>query len=69
MKGSSGQVTVTVDAKPVPVSGPVPQGQFDGLDQLNIGPIPAAALAGKGEVEIRVIVDGKPANVVTVAFR
>ena len=58
---------MTVDGVPVPFSGPVPQGQFEGLDQLNIGPLPRS-LAGRGEVEIVVTVDGKQANVVTAAF-
>ena len=39
--------------------------EFDGLDQANIGPLPRA-LIGRGTVEVRLIVDGKPANVVIV---
>lgn len=39
---------------------------FEGLDQLNIGPLPRS-LAGKGEVDIVVTIDGKQANVVTIA--
>jgi uncharacterized protein (TIGR03437 family) len=46
----------------------VAQGQFDGLDQLNVGPLPRS-LAGKGEVDIVVTIDGKQANVVTVAIQ
>lgn len=70
MRNFSGQVEVRIDGLPVPVlgGGPVRQPQFDALDQLNIGPIPPP-LAGKGEVEIRILIDGKPANVVTVSFR
>lgn len=64
----SGPVSVTVDGVPVPFTDPVAQGQFDGLDQLNIGPLPAS-LAGRGEVRIVIVVDGKQANVVTAAFR
>ena len=67
MRNFSGEVAVTVDGVPVPFSGPVAQGEFEGLDQLNIGPLPRS-LAGRGEVEIVVTVDGKQANVVTVAF-
>ena len=37
-------------------AGPVAQGQFDGLDQLNLGPLPRS-LAGRGEVEVVVTVD------------
>jgi uncharacterized protein (TIGR03437 family) len=68
MRNSSGEVTVTVDGAPLPFAGPVAQGEFDGLDQLNIGPLPRS-LAGRGEVEIAVSVDGKQANVVTLAFQ
>jgi uncharacterized protein (TIGR03437 family) len=67
LRNFSGEVTVTVDGVPVPFSGPVEQGEFEGLDQLNIGPLPRS-LAGRGEVEIVITVDGKQANVVTVAF-
>jgi uncharacterized protein (TIGR03437 family) len=67
LRNFSGEVTVTVDGVPVPFSGPVDQGEFEGLDQLNIGPLPRS-LAGRGEVEIVITVDGKQANVVTVAF-
>ncbi|MEZ5362292.1 MAG: hypothetical protein R2748_08110 [Bryobacterales bacterium] len=52
---------------PVPFSGPVAQGQFDGLDQLNIGLLPLS-LAGRGEVDIVVTVDGRQASIVTAAF-
>ena len=48
-------------------AGPVAQGQFDGLDQINLGPLPRE-LAGRGEVDIVITVDGKQANVVTVTF-
>lgn len=39
-----------------------------GLDQLNLGPLPRS-LAGRGEVNIAVQVDGQTANVVTVSVR
>ena len=68
MRNFSGEVTVTVDGVPVPFAGPVAQGQFDGLDQLNLGPLPRE-LAGRGEVDIAVTIDGKEANVVTVAIQ
>jgi uncharacterized protein (TIGR03437 family) len=67
LRNFSGDVTVTVDGVPVPFSGPVAQGEFEGLDQLNIGPLPRS-LAGRGEVDIVVTVDEKQANVVTVAL-
>ncbi len=66
MRNFSGEVRVTVDGMPVPFAGPVAQGQFEGLDQINLGPLPRT-LAGRGVVEIVITVDGKQANVVTVA--
>ncbi len=68
LRNFSGEVSVTVDGMPVPFSGPVAHPDFEGLDQLNIGPLPRS-LAGRGEVEIVVTVDGKVANVVTAAFQ
>jgi hypothetical protein len=38
------------------------------LDQLNLGPLPRS-LASKGELDVVLTVDGRPANVVTLAFR
>lgn len=65
MRNVSGEVTVTIDGVPVPFAGPVAQGQFDGLDQLNLGPLPRS-LAGRGEVEVVVTIDGRQANSVTL---
>ena len=42
-----------------------PQGQFVGLDQINIGPLPRS-LAGRGEVNVVLTADAKQANPVTV---
>ena len=61
------EVTATVGGLPVGVLGPAPSSEFEGLDQLNLGPLPLE-LAGSGEVEIRVVIDGVAANVVTVTF-
>jgi len=67
MRNAGGPVTVTIDGVPVPFAGPVAQGQFDGLDQLNVGPLPRS-LAGRGEVEVVVTIDGKQANTVTLSL-
>jgi len=61
----AGVATATVGGEPVGVAGPVPAPGFVGLDQVNLGPLPRS-LAGAGEVEIALTVDGLPANVVTV---
>jgi uncharacterized protein (TIGR03437 family) len=43
------------------------QGAFAGLDQINL-PVPRS-LAGRGEIEILVTVDGQPANAVRVSIK
>jgi mono/diheme cytochrome c family protein len=42
-----------------------PQGQYVGLDQVNV--LVPRALLGHGEVDVALTADGKPANVVTVS--
>ena len=41
---------------------------FIGLDQINTAVLPRS-LAGKGVVNLELVVDGKPANVVTLNFK
>ncbi|MBS1791709.1 MAG: hypothetical protein JST85_28635 [Acidobacteria bacterium] len=52
----------------VPVLFIGPQGDFVGLDQINLGPIPRS-LTGRGEVEVVLSVDGKTANTVKLTIR
>jgi uncharacterized protein (TIGR03437 family) len=61
-------VTALVGGVPVPVLGATAQGQFAGLDQLTVGPLPAT-LSGKGEVELQATFEGQTANKVTIAIR
>lgn len=61
-------VKVTLGGQLVPVLGAVAQGQYAGLDQLVIGPIPAS-LAQKGDLFLEAHFDGIPANAVSVAFQ
>jgi uncharacterized protein (TIGR03437 family) len=61
-------VAVTVGGQTVDVKAAVAQPQYEGLDQINVGPLPAS-LAGRGAVSINLTVDGQSANPVTVAFR
>jgi uncharacterized protein (TIGR03437 family) len=68
MRNASQKATATVGGVPVPVSGPVAQGQYAGLDQVNMGPLPTS-LAGKGEIEVALTVDGRVANRVTVNIK
>ncbi len=65
VRGFTSQVTATVGGESVPVLGAIPQGQFVGLDQINIGPLPRS-LAGRGEVNVVLTADVKHANTVTV---
>jgi uncharacterized protein (TIGR03437 family) len=58
-------VTASVGGVSVPVLAATAQGQFQGLDQINIGPLPKS-LAGRGEVSVEFNVDGKATNPVTV---
>lgn len=62
------QVTATIDGQPVPILYIGPQPIFAGLDQVNLGMLPQS-LAGRGEVEVKLMVDGIPMNTVTVMFR
>jgi uncharacterized protein (TIGR03437 family) len=68
MRGAVQKAAATVGGVAVPVTGPVAQGQYEGLDQVNLGPLPAL-LAGRGDVEVALTVDGKAANRVTVNLR
>jgi uncharacterized protein (TIGR03437 family) len=68
IRGFRSAVGATVGGRDVPVIGAAAQPQFAGVDQVNIGPLPRN-LAGRGEVDIVISVDGKRANVVTVAVK
>jgi uncharacterized protein (TIGR03437 family) len=68
MRNTSGTATATAGGVEVPAAGPVAQGEYEGLDQVNLGPLPAS-LAGRGEVEIEVSVEAKAANKVTVSIK
>ena len=60
--------TVTIGGVSVPVSGAAAQSQYPGLDQVNVGPLPRT-LAGKGESNLVLQVDGRTANTVTVNIK
>jgi len=55
------------DPVPAPVFFVGPQGDFVGLDQANL--LLPRSLAGRGELEVRLVIDGKPANVVRVSIK
>ena len=65
--GRSGNVTAMLAGRPVPVLAAVAQGTFEGLDQINLGPLPPVT-DRRGEVDLEITVDGVTANRVTVAL-
>jgi uncharacterized protein (TIGR03437 family) len=66
-RGFTDGVTATVGGSPVSVLGAVPQEQFRGVDQINIGPLPPDLASG--ELKIALIADGIEANHVTVLLK
>ncbi|MGD0135503.1 MAG: Ig-like domain repeat protein, partial [Bryobacteraceae bacterium] len=58
-------VTATVNGASVPVIYFGAQGGADGVDQINVGPLPAS-LAGAGVVKLVIAADGQAANTVTL---
>ena len=58
--------SVTVGGQSVPLLYWGAQGTYAGLDQINVGPLPAS-LAGRGRVNIILSADGQTANPVLVA--
>jgi uncharacterized protein (TIGR03437 family) len=61
-------VAAEADGASVPVASAGAQGQFEGLDQVNIGPLPRE-LAGRGVVPVFLVVDGKRSNAVLLNLR
>jgi uncharacterized protein (TIGR03437 family) len=66
IRGVSSQagVKVAVGGIGVPVLSAGAQAQYPGLDQVNVE-LPGA-LRGRGDVDVALVVDGKPANIVTI---
>ncbi len=61
-------VTATVNGQTLPVQYAGAQPAFAGLDQVNVGALPAS-LKGAGKVDVTITVDGQAANKVQVAFQ
>ncbi len=61
------RLTVTLNGESIPVLGAAAHSQFAGLDQVNIGPLPAS-LRARDEAEISLAADGSAANRVTVSL-
>ncbi len=66
-RSSLSNVTATVGGIPVQVYYAGPQADYVGLDQVNI--LLPRELAGRGNVEIALTVDNKPANILSVSFK
>ena len=62
------QVSAQVGGRVVALLYAGPQGEFVGLDQINIGPLPRS-LSGRGLVDVQVIASGSSSNAVQVAIR
>jgi len=67
IRGWRAGVTATIGGKPVPVAAAVAQGEFVGLDQVNLGPLPTDLADRRGELDVVVTADGADANRVTIA--
>jgi uncharacterized protein (TIGR03437 family) len=63
----TGGVTVDIQGLSAPVSYAGPQGEFDGLDQINV--LPPAALAGDGDVKVVLTAAGVVANTVHISIQ
>jgi uncharacterized protein (TIGR03437 family) len=61
-------VTCQIWGTNVPVTFAGAQGDLAGLDQVNVGPLPHS-LAGRGEVDLVLSVDGKAANTVRINLK
>lgn len=59
-------VTATIGGTPVTAAYAGPQPDFTGLDQVNL--MLPRSLAGHGDVDVELTVDGRPANPVTVSI-
>ena len=65
---SAGGVSVTIGGEAVAVQYAGLQGDFVGLDQVNLGPLPRS-LSGRGEVPVVLTADSIPSNAVTITFQ
>ena len=65
---NASQVTVTINGQSIPVLFAGAQQQYPGLDQINVGPLPAS-LKSAGTVNVEVSVNGQSANTVTLTLQ
>jgi uncharacterized protein (TIGR03437 family) len=67
IRNHTGVVTCSINGVGTPVLYAGAQGQYEGLDQVNIGPL--MNLAGSGDVNVVLSVDGQSSNPVLLNFR
>jgi hypothetical protein len=67
IRGHSGDVVATVGGISVPVLAAVPQSEFIGLDQINVGPLPPHP-EGKGLSGVIATVNEVPSNTIIIGF-
>ena len=67
IRGFTDAVTASIEEIDIPVLGAQEQGEFVGLDQVNIGPLPRNL--PKGNINLVLTVDGRKTNTVTVNIR
>ena len=65
---NANQVTVSINGQSIPVLFAGAQQQYPGLDQINVGPLPAS-LKSAGTVNVEVSVNGQSANTVTLTLQ
>src|SRR5262249_20446469 len=64
----AGSVSVSLNGTNLPVVFFGPQGEYPGLDQINVGPLPAG-LAGTSLANLVVRADDRAANPVTLSLK
>jgi uncharacterized protein (TIGR03437 family) len=68
IRNHAGDVQCTINGVSAAVPYAGAQGQYAGLDQINVGPVPAS-LRGSGETDLVLTVDGQTSNAARVNFR
>jgi uncharacterized protein (TIGR03437 family) len=64
----AGSLTASINGDSLPVLYFGPQGAYSGLDQINLGPLPAS-LSGSGTVNLAITADGQAANPISIVVQ
>jgi uncharacterized protein (TIGR03437 family) len=68
IRGAKAPIKATIDGVAVPVIYSGTQGTYEGLDQINIGPLPRGLRASL-DLQLVFTVDGQPSNAVTLRLK